>query len=203
MSISKKPRGKAGTSSVGGETVENASSTAAGGSASAAAAGSASEAAAGSAATAGSATAPLTMESGTFTQPITDPSTQQSTNVARGPKRKTNEPRKGGANAGSKRPKVAEYGVLFDSSGIVIQRFGTTIRVAHNPSTLISSAPTNIELRFKPPGLKWKGRSAVTQRQLQEQSYRRANSATTTQATPVTQSTPSNQTQQTLFEVLS
>ncbi|OIT34677.1 hypothetical protein A4A49_60490 [Nicotiana attenuata] len=113
--------------------------------------------------------------------------------VGGGPKRKTNEPRRGGANAGSKRPKTVGYSVLFDSSGTVIQRSGTTDRVVHNPSTLISSAPTNIELRFKPPGLKWNGRAAATQRQLQEQSYRRAKSATTTQATPVTQSTPSSQ----------
>ncbi|OIT19078.1 hypothetical protein A4A49_47335 [Nicotiana attenuata] len=167
MCMQKNQEGRAGTSSGRGKTTE--SGTAAAGSAS---------------------TIPA---SASTTPAILDPSTQQSTNVARGPKRKTNEPRRGGANAGSKRTKTAGYGVLFDSSGTVIQRSGTTDRVVHNPSTLISSAPTNIELRFKPPGLKWKGRPAVTQRQLQEQSYRRAKSATTTQATPVTQSTPSSQ----------
>ncbi|XP_070038024.1 uncharacterized protein [Nicotiana tomentosiformis] len=171
MCMQRNQGGRAGTSSVGGEIAENASSTAVGGRAGTS--GSA------SAATAGSTTTTSTMESGTFTQPITNPSIQQSTNVARGPKRKTNEPRRGGANTGSKRPKATGYGLLFDSSGTVIQRSGTTDRVVHNPSTLISSVPTNIELRFKHPSLKWKGRAAVTQRQLQEQSYRRANSATT------------------------
>ncbi|XP_075111392.1 uncharacterized protein LOC107761863 [Nicotiana tabacum] len=101
---------------------------------------------AGSSTTAGSATSPSTMESGTFNPPITDPSTQQSTNVAGGPKRKTNEPRRGGANVGSKRPKTTGYGVLFDSSGTVTQRSETTDRVVHNPSTLISSALPTLNL---------------------------------------------------------
>ncbi|OIT38859.1 hypothetical protein A4A49_64504 [Nicotiana attenuata] len=48
--------------------------------------------------------------SASTTPAILDPSTQQSTNVARGPKRKTNEPRRGGANARSKRTKTAGYG---------------------------------------------------------------------------------------------
>nr|XP_016487425.1 PREDICTED: uncharacterized protein LOC107807531 [Nicotiana tabacum] len=85
--------GRAGTSLVGGEITENVSSTTACGRAGT------SESA--------SAVATSTMESGTFTQPITNLSTQQSTNVAGGPKRKTNEPRRGGANARSKRPKAA------------------------------------------------------------------------------------------------
>ncbi|XP_009787541.1 uncharacterized protein [Nicotiana sylvestris] len=193
--------GRAGTSSVGGETAESGTATStATGSASATAgstlvpaAGSSTIAGSASVPTAGSSTTPSTMESVAFTLLIIDPSTQQSTNITGGPKRKTNEPRRGGVNVGSKRPKTAGYSVLFDSSGTVIQRSGTTDKVVHNSSTLISSAPTNIELRFKPLGLKWKGRAAVTQRQLQEQSYRRAKSTTTTQATLVTQSTPSSQ----------
>nr|XP_009789849.1 PREDICTED: uncharacterized protein C11orf24 homolog [Nicotiana sylvestris] len=217
MCMQRNQGGRAGTSSVGDETAESGtaasavagSASAAVGSASvpaagsSAAAGSASVPAAGSSSVAGSAATPSTMESVTFTPPIIDPSTQQSANVAGGPKRKTNEPRRGGANAGFKRPKAAGYGVLFDSSGTVIQRSGTTDRVVvHNPSTLISSAPTNIELRFKPPRLQWKGKAAVTQRQLQEQSYRRTKSTTTTQATQLHNPHQEAKPQQTLIEVL-
>nr|XP_016488113.1 PREDICTED: uncharacterized protein LOC107808139 [Nicotiana tabacum] len=101
--------GRAGTSSVGGETAENASSTTSGGRAGTSGNASAATTENASVAATGSATATSNMESGTFTQPITDPSTQQSTNIAGGPKRKTNEPRRCGANAGSKRPKATRY----------------------------------------------------------------------------------------------
>ncbi|KAG5570413.1 hypothetical protein H5410_060179 [Solanum commersonii] len=56
-------------------------------------------------------------------------------------------------------------------SGSVTARSGNTDRVLHS-ATLSSSTPTNIDLGYKPNGLRWKGRAAITQRLLREESYR-------------------------------
>ncbi|KAH0684251.1 hypothetical protein KY285_021735 [Solanum tuberosum] len=63
------------------------------------------------------------------------------------------------------------------------QLSATTDKVLHC-APFKSSVPTNIDLGYKPNGLRWKGGAAVTRRQLQEQSYKRA-----TQSTPSTQDT--------------
>uniref|UniRef100_M1DYD3 Transposon MuDR mudrA n=1 Tax=Solanum tuberosum TaxID=4113 RepID=M1DYD3_SOLTU len=85
---------------------------------------------------------------------------------------------------------VAEGPVVFRGTQVEIRRStesssgycsGTTDRVLHC-APLKSSLPTNIDLDYKPNGLRWKSGAAVTQRQLQEQSYKRA-----TQSTPSTQ----------------
>ncbi|KAK4724216.1 hypothetical protein R3W88_026995 [Solanum pinnatisectum] len=88
-----------------------------------------------------------------------------------------------GANPGYKRPRTAGFGVLFGANGSVIERYRTTDRVLHC-ATLKSSVPTNIDLGYKPNGLRWEGEATVTQRQPQEQSYKR-----TTQSTPSTKDT--------------
>ncbi|KAH0658284.1 hypothetical protein KY289_027032 [Solanum tuberosum] len=99
-------------------------------------------------------------------------STQQSTSSAAGQKRKISTTLRGGATLGYKRPrqkkkaKTAGYGLLFGSGGSVTERSGTTDKVLHS-ATLSSSIPTNIDLGYKPNGLRWKGRAAVTQRQLE------------------------------------
>ncbi|KAG5581921.1 hypothetical protein H5410_052548 [Solanum commersonii] len=94
-------------------------------------------------------------------------STQQSTSSAGGQKRKTSTTLRGGATLAYKKPrpkkaKTTGYGLLFGSD---------TDRVLHS-ATLSSSTPTNIDLGYKPNGLRWKGRAAITQRQLREESYR-------------------------------
>ncbi|KAH0645315.1 hypothetical protein KY284_033199 [Solanum tuberosum] len=114
-------------------------------------------------------------------------STQQSTTIASG-SNKSSKVKRGGANPGYKRPRTekprtAGFGVLFGANGSVIERSATTDKVLHC-APLKSSVPTNIDLGYKPNGLRWKGGAAVTQRQLQEQSYKRA-----TQSTPSTQDT--------------
>ncbi|KAK4726587.1 hypothetical protein R3W88_031504 [Solanum pinnatisectum] len=91
-------------------------------------------------------------------------------------KRKTSTALRGGATLAYKkrRPKKAKttgYGLLFGSGGSVTERFGNTDRVLHS-AILSSSTPTNIDLGYKPNGLRWKGRAAITQRQLLEESYR-------------------------------
>ncbi|KAG5581398.1 hypothetical protein H5410_052025 [Solanum commersonii] len=120
-------------------------------------------------------------------QPTSQFSTQQSTTSASGSK-KSSKVKRGDANPGYKRPRTEKprttgFGVLFGTNGSVIERSGTTDRVLHY-APLKSSVPTNIDLGYKPNGLRWKGGAAVTQRQLKEQSYKRA-----TQSTPSTQDT--------------
>ncbi|KAL3345980.1 hypothetical protein AABB24_024768 [Solanum stoloniferum] len=95
-------------------------------------------------------------------------STRQSTSSAAGQKRKTSTALSGSATHAYKRPrqkraKTAGYGLLFGSGGSVIKRSGNTDRVLHS-ATLSSSTPTNIDLGYKPNGLRWKGKAAVTQR---------------------------------------
>ncbi|KAH0737513.1 hypothetical protein KY290_036218 [Solanum tuberosum] len=97
-------------------------------------------------------------------------STQQSTSSAVGQKRKTSTALRGGATLAykkprPKKPKTAGYGLLVGSGGSVTERSGNTDRVLHS-AALSSSTPTNIDLGYKPNGLRWKGRPAITQRQL-------------------------------------
>ncbi|KAG5611588.1 hypothetical protein H5410_022869 [Solanum commersonii] len=105
-------------------------------------------------------------------RPTTTPlSTQQSTSSAAGHKRKTSTTLRGGATLGYKRPrqkKRSKDNWLW---------------------SLIWISLTNIDLGYKPNGLRWKERVAVTQRQLQEDSYRSTQGTTDTHATPITQGT--------------
>ncbi|KAH0696195.1 hypothetical protein KY290_013561 [Solanum tuberosum] len=117
-------------------------------------------------------------------------STQQSTSSEAGQKRKTSIALRGGATLAYKRPrqkkaKIAGYGLLFGSGGSVNERSENTNRVLHS-AILSSLTPTNIDLGYIPNGLRWKGRAAITQRQLREESYR---STQGTHATPNTQGT--------------
>ncbi|KAH0635833.1 hypothetical protein KY289_035748 [Solanum tuberosum] len=93
-----------------------------------------------------------------------------------GQKRKTSTALRGGATLAYKKPrpkkaKTAGYGLLVGSGGSVTERSGNTDRVLHS-ATLSSSTPTNIDLGYKPNGLRWKGTPAISQRQLREESYR-------------------------------
>ncbi|KAK4372821.1 hypothetical protein RND71_008205 [Anisodus tanguticus] len=56
-----------------------------------------------------------------------------------------------------KKPKAADYGVGY---GLL---FGSGDSVIERSDGLKSSVPTNIDLDYKPVGLKWKGRAAITQ----------------------------------------
>ncbi|KAH0712353.1 hypothetical protein KY289_008312 [Solanum tuberosum] len=103
-------------------------------------------------------------------------STQQSTSRAVGQKRKTSTALRGGATLAYKKPrlkkaKTAGYGLLFGSGASVTERSGNTDRVLHS-ATSSSSTPTNIDLGYKPNGLRWKRRPAITQRQIREESNR-------------------------------
>ncbi|KAH0680196.1 hypothetical protein KY284_021281 [Solanum tuberosum] len=137
--------------------------------------------------TTGRRAANISLNFASVAQPTSQFSTQQSTTSASG-SNKSSKVKRGGANPGYKRPRTekprtAGFGVLFGANGSVIERSATTDKVLHC-APLKSSVPTNIDLGYKPNGLRWKGGAAVTQRQLQEQSYKRA-----TQSTPSTQDT--------------
>ncbi|XP_015162388.1 uncharacterized transmembrane protein DDB_G0289901-like [Solanum tuberosum] len=137
--------------------------------------------------TTGGRAANISLNFASVAQPTSQFSTQQSTTSASG-SNKSSKVKRGGANPGYKRPRTekprtAGFGVLFGANGSVIERSATTDKVLHC-APLKSSVPTNIDLGYKPNGLRWKGGAAVTQRQLQEQSYKRA-----TQSTPSTQDT--------------
>ncbi|KAG5581485.1 hypothetical protein H5410_052112 [Solanum commersonii] len=108
-------------------------------------------------------------------QPTSQFSTQQSTTSASGLKR-SSKVKRDGENPGYKRPRTEKprtdgLGVLFGANGSLIER-----------CYIEKLVPINIDLGYKPNGLGWKGGAAVTQRQLQEQIYKRA-----TQSTPSTQ----------------
>ncbi|KAH0706491.1 hypothetical protein KY290_011070 [Solanum tuberosum] len=80
-----------------------------------------------------------------------------STTSASVSKRSSNVKR-GGANPEYKRPRTEKprtvgFGVLFGANASVIERSGTTDRVLHC-ATLKSSVPTNINLGYKPNGLR-------------------------------------------------
>ncbi|KAH0701528.1 hypothetical protein KY285_015806 [Solanum tuberosum] len=137
--------------------------------------------------TTGGHAANISLNFATVAQPTSQFSTQQSTTSASG-SNKSSKVKRGGANPEYKRPRTekprtAGFGVLFGANGSVIERSATTDKVLHC-APLKSSVPTNIDLGYKPNGLRWKDGAAVTQRQLQEQSYKRA-----TQSTPSTQDT--------------
>ncbi|XP_027769621.1 uncharacterized protein LOC114075354 [Solanum pennellii] len=100
--------------------------------------------------------------------------TQQSTSSATGQKRKTSTTLRGSASLDYKKPRQKQAKTT--------ERSENTDRVLHS-ATLTCSTPTNIDLGYKPKGLRWKGRAAITQRQLREESYR------STQGTPSTQVT--------------
>ncbi|KAK4718311.1 hypothetical protein R3W88_016649 [Solanum pinnatisectum] len=118
------------------------------------------------------------------------------TSSAPGQKRKTITALRGGATLGYKRPRrkkkkqrqLVMVSYLDQLIFLLFSLSGTTDRVLHS-AILSSSTPTNIELGYKPNGLRWKERVAVTQRQLREESYRSTQGTTNTHATPSTQGT--------------
>ncbi|KAK4729787.1 hypothetical protein R3W88_022775 [Solanum pinnatisectum] len=120
-------------------------------------------------------TANISINFESVAKPTSQFSTQQATTGASGSKR-SSKVKRGGANPRYKRPiierpRTTGFGVLFGANCSVIERSGTTNRVLQS-ATLKSLVPTNIDLGYKPNGLRWKGGAAVTQRQLQEQSYK-------------------------------
>ncbi|KAF3656715.1 hypothetical protein FXO37_15338 [Capsicum annuum] len=70
---------------------------------------------------------------------------------------------------GYKRPATG-FGIYYDpATGIHVYNPGTSSeRVLYGGINLRSASPTNIDIGFKPSGLKWNGKDAVTSTQLQQ-----------------------------------
>ncbi|WMV44939.1 hypothetical protein MTR67_038324 [Solanum verrucosum] len=74
------------------------------------------------------------------------------------------------AATGGNRSLATDFGVYFDpTTGAQIFNLGTSSeKILHGPTKLKSASPTNIDIDFKPHGLKWKGKDAVSTSQLQQ-----------------------------------
>ncbi|KAH0745278.1 hypothetical protein KY285_006935 [Solanum tuberosum] len=72
---------------------------------------------------------------------------------------------------GNKRPKTVGFGIYTDDlSGRQTLNPGTTGERVVTPAVFKCATPTNIDIGYKPRGLKWKGKDAVTTPQLQRMS---------------------------------
>ncbi|KAG5597647.1 hypothetical protein H5410_038879 [Solanum commersonii] len=69
------------------------------------------------------------------------------------------------------------FGVYFNpTTGAQVFNPGTSSeKILHRPTKLKSASPTNIDIGFKPRGLKWKGKDAVGTSQLQQMKANRKN----------------------------
>ncbi|KAK4710316.1 hypothetical protein R3W88_004829 [Solanum pinnatisectum] len=72
---------------------------------------------------------------------------------------------------GKKRPKTVEFGIYTDNiSGRQTLNPGTSSERVVTPVVFKYATPTNIDIDYKPRGLKWKGKYVVTTPQLQRMS---------------------------------
>ncbi|KAH0737431.1 hypothetical protein KY290_036136 [Solanum tuberosum] len=81
------------------------------------------------------------------------------------------------AATGGNRRLATDFGVYFDpTTGAQIFNPGTSSeKIPHGPTKLKSASPINIYIDFKPRGLKWKGKDAVSTSQLQQMKANRKN----------------------------
>ncbi|KAH0639298.1 hypothetical protein KY285_035884 [Solanum tuberosum] len=80
------------------------------------------------------------------------------------------------ATGGNRRPATG-FGVYSNpTTGAQVFNPGTSSeKILHGPTKLKSASPTNIDIGFKPRGLKWKGKDAVSTSQLQQMKANRKN----------------------------
>ncbi|KAH0635762.1 hypothetical protein KY289_035677 [Solanum tuberosum] len=81
------------------------------------------------------------------------------------------------AATGGNRRLATDFGVYFDpTTGAQIFNSGTSSeKIPHGPTKLKSASPINIYIDFKPRGLKWKGKDAISTSQLQQMKANRKN----------------------------
>ncbi|KAH0648470.1 hypothetical protein KY285_033718 [Solanum tuberosum] len=80
------------------------------------------------------------------------------------------------ATRGNRRP-TTSFSVYSDpTTGAQVFNSDTSSeKILHGPTKLKSDSPTNIDIGFKPRGLKWKGKDAVGTSQLQQMKANRKN----------------------------
>ncbi|KAH0680918.1 hypothetical protein KY290_023079 [Solanum tuberosum] len=93
-----------------------------------------------------------------------------------GHKRPYNSASFAAATGGNRRPATG-FGVYSNpTTGAQVFNPGTSSeKILHRPTKLKSASPTNIDIGFKPRGLKWKGKDAVSTSQLQQMKANRKN----------------------------
>ncbi|KAH0664031.1 hypothetical protein KY284_028962 [Solanum tuberosum] len=93
-----------------------------------------------------------------------------------GHKRPYNSASFAAATGGNRRPATG-FGVYSNpTTGAQVFNPGTSSeKILHGPTKLKSASPTNIDIGFKPRGLKWKGKDAVSTSQLQQMKANRKN----------------------------
>nr|ANJ02794.1 transposase [Solanum demissum] len=81
------------------------------------------------------------------------------------------------AATGGNRRLATGFGVYSNpTTGAQVFNPGTSSeKILHGPTKLKSASPTNIDIVFKPRGLKWKGKDAVSTSQLQQMKANRKN----------------------------
>ncbi|KAH0723045.1 hypothetical protein KY289_006089 [Solanum tuberosum] len=80
--------------------------------------------------------------------------------------------------SGHKRPRPATGFGVYSNPTTGAQVFNPSTsseKILHGPTKLKSVSPTNIDIDFKPRGLKWKGKDAVSTSQLQQMKANRKN----------------------------
>ncbi|WMV42718.1 hypothetical protein MTR67_036103 [Solanum verrucosum] len=80
------------------------------------------------------------------------------------------------ATGGNRRPTTG-FGVYSNpiTGAQVFNPGPSSEKILHGPTKLKSASPTNIDIGFKPRGLKWKGKDAVSTSQLQQMKANRKN----------------------------
>ncbi|KAK4719151.1 hypothetical protein R3W88_017489 [Solanum pinnatisectum] len=113
---------------------------------------------------------------------VSQSSTQHSTSLCpetsrvEGRKKQTNSSStRASSSFGRKSRRDVGFGVYTDiqSGRQVINPGRSSDRVISSGTTLKDASQTNVDLGFKPPGLKWKGKEAITGNQLQQMQQRK------------------------------
>ncbi|WMV23883.1 hypothetical protein MTR67_017268 [Solanum verrucosum] len=80
------------------------------------------------------------------------------------------------ATGGNRRP-TTDFGVYSDptTGAQVFNPDTSSEKILHRPTKLKSASPTNIDIDFKPRGLKWKGKDAISTSQLQQMKENKKN----------------------------
>ncbi|KAH0692043.1 hypothetical protein KY285_019140 [Solanum tuberosum] len=83
------------------------------------------------------------------------------------------------ATGGNRRP-TTDFGTYSDptTGAQVLDPDTSSEKILHGPTKLKSASPTNIDIDFKPHGLKWKGKDAISTSQLQQMKANKKNKGT-------------------------
>ncbi|KAG5570441.1 hypothetical protein H5410_060207 [Solanum commersonii] len=109
------------------------------------------------------------------TTSLTTLTTIETSRVEGRKKQKNSSSTRASSSFGRKSRRDVEFGVYTDiqSGRQVINPGRSSERVISSGTTLKDASQTNVDLGFKPPSLKWKGKEAMTGNQLQQMQQRK------------------------------